>query len=64
MAVVNKLFGGYGEAPTNLQGNIASQGNAFLKKRFPKLDAVLSARRRQALSATASRGSSPPARRE
>jgi peptidyl-prolyl cis-trans isomerase A (cyclophilin A) len=44
MAVVNKLFGGYGEAVTNLQGNIASQGNAFLKKRFPKLDAVISAR--------------------
>lgn len=44
MAVVNKLYGGYGEAVTNLQGNIASQGNAFLKKRFPKLDAVIAAR--------------------
>ncbi len=44
MAVVNKLYGGYDDAPTNLQGQIASQGNAFLKKRFPKLDAVISAR--------------------
>ena len=44
MAVVNKLYGGYGEAVTNLQGTIASQGTAFLKKRFPKLDAVLTAR--------------------
>jgi peptidyl-prolyl cis-trans isomerase A (cyclophilin A) len=44
MAVVDKLFGGYGEAPTSLQPQIASQGNAFLRKRFPKLDRVLSAR--------------------
>jgi peptidyl-prolyl cis-trans isomerase A (cyclophilin A) len=44
MAIVNKLYGGYGETVTNLQGNIAAQGNAFLTKRFPKLDAVLSAR--------------------
>ncbi len=44
MAVVNKLYGGYGETVTNLQGNIASQGNGFLKKRFPKLDAVMTAR--------------------
>ena len=44
MAVVNKLYGGYDDAPTNLQGQIASQGNAFLKKRFPKLDAVITAR--------------------
>jgi peptidyl-prolyl cis-trans isomerase A (cyclophilin A) len=44
MSVVNKLFGGYGEAPSNAQSEIAAQGNAFLKKRFPKLDAVVSAR--------------------
>jgi len=44
MAVVQKLFGGYDDRPTNLQGQIASQGNAFLKKRFPKLDAVVTAR--------------------
>jgi len=44
MAVVKKLYAGYGEAITNLQGQIASQGNAFLTKRFPKLDSVIRAR--------------------
>lgn len=44
MAVVNELYGGYDDRPTNLQGAIASQGNSFLKKRFPKLDSVLRAR--------------------
>jgi peptidyl-prolyl cis-trans isomerase A (cyclophilin A) len=44
MVVVNELYGGYDDRPTNLQGAIASQGNSFLKKRFPKLDSVLRAR--------------------
>ncbi|HZQ90150.1 MAG TPA: peptidylprolyl isomerase [Gaiellaceae bacterium] len=44
MKVVQKLYGGYGEAVTNLQPQIASEGNAFLKKRFPKLDSVIRAR--------------------
>ena len=44
MAVVNKLYGGYDDQPTQLQGQIARQGNAFLKKRFPKLDSVIRAR--------------------
>jgi len=44
MAVVEKLYGGYGEAPSNAQPQIASQGNAFLKKKFPKLDSILRAR--------------------
>jgi peptidyl-prolyl cis-trans isomerase A (cyclophilin A) len=44
MSVVNRLYSGYGESVTNLQGQIATQGNAFLKKRFPKLDAVIRAR--------------------
>ena len=44
MTVVNKLYGGYDDRPTSLQGAIESQGNAFLKKRFPKLDSVLRAR--------------------
>jgi len=44
MTVVNKLYGGYDDQPTNLQGAIESQGNSFLKKRFPKLDSVLRAR--------------------
>ncbi|HTO24526.1 MAG TPA: peptidylprolyl isomerase [Gaiellaceae bacterium] len=44
MAVVNKLYGGYGEAASNDQQQIAAQGNAFLKKHFPKLDAIVTAR--------------------
>ncbi|HET8895352.1 MAG TPA: peptidylprolyl isomerase [Gaiellaceae bacterium] len=44
MNVVDKLYGGYDDAPTNDQAQIAAQGNAFLKKRFPKLDALLTAR--------------------
>lgn len=44
MKVVEKLYGGYDDTPTNDQPQIAAQGNAFLKKRFPKLDAVIRAR--------------------
>ena len=44
MTVVDKLYGGYGEAVTNLQGEIAAAGNSFLRKRFPKLDRILRAR--------------------
>lgn len=44
LAVVKKLYGGYGEAPSNAQPQIAAQGNAFLKKRFPKLDSIIRAR--------------------
>jgi peptidyl-prolyl cis-trans isomerase A (cyclophilin A) len=44
MAVVKKLYGGYGEAPSHAQQQIAEQGNAYLKKHFPKLDAIRTAR--------------------
>jgi peptidyl-prolyl cis-trans isomerase A (cyclophilin A) len=44
MNVVDKLYSGYGEAVTNLQGDIATEGNSFLRKRFPKLDRILRAR--------------------
>jgi peptidyl-prolyl cis-trans isomerase A (cyclophilin A) len=44
MSVVAKLFAGYGEAVTNLQGQIATQGNSFLRRHFPKLDRVIRAR--------------------
>ena len=43
IAVVKKLYGGYGEGPSNAQPQIASQGNAFLEKRFPKLDSIIRA---------------------
>jgi peptidyl-prolyl cis-trans isomerase A (cyclophilin A) len=44
LAVVKKLYGGYGEQPSAAQGQIAAQGNAYLKKHFPKLDAIITAR--------------------
>ena len=44
MAVVNKLYGGYDDTVTNDEPQIASQGNSFLKKHFPKLDSVIRAR--------------------
>ena len=43
LSVVDKLYGGYGEQPTSAQPQIAAQGNAFLKRQFPKLDTVLTA---------------------
>ena len=44
MSVVDKLYSGYDDTPSNDQPQIAAQGNAFLKKHFPKLDAILTAR--------------------
>lgn len=40
MDVVDKLYGGYGEQVTQLQGEIAQQGNKFLEKNFPELDRI------------------------
>ena len=44
MGVVDRLYGGYGEQPTSDQQQISSQGNAFLRKHFPKLDSIVTAR--------------------
>ena len=44
MGVVDRLYGGYGDQPTNDQQQISSQGNAFLRKHFPKLDSIVTAR--------------------
>ena len=44
MSVVDKLYGGYDDQPTGDQQQITQQGNAFLKKHFPKLDGILTAR--------------------
>ena len=40
MDVVDKLYSVYGEAPSQQQGRIQAEGNAFLGKDFPKLDYV------------------------
>ena len=44
MAVVQKLYAGYGNAPSGDQQQITFQGNAFLKRKFPKLDSIVTAR--------------------
>ncbi len=44
MKVVGALFSGYGDDVMSAQGAIESQGNAFVKQQFPKLDSVLTAR--------------------
>jgi len=43
MDVVEHLYGGYADQPTGHQGEISSQGNAYLQKNFPKLDSIKSA---------------------
>jgi peptidyl-prolyl cis-trans isomerase A (cyclophilin A) len=40
MDVVDKLYGGYAEGLTQLQGRIAEEGNAFLEKNYPDLDGI------------------------
>jgi peptidyl-prolyl cis-trans isomerase A (cyclophilin A) len=40
MDVVDKLNGEYGNGLSELQGRIAAEGNAFLEKTYPHLDAI------------------------
>lgn len=42
--VVDKLYSGYGDTPTPHQGEMMTQGNAWLEKHYPKLDRITSAR--------------------
>jgi peptidyl-prolyl cis-trans isomerase A (cyclophilin A) len=44
MGVVDKLYGGYGGKPSADQPQIAQQGDAFLRKYFPRLDRIKTAR--------------------
>jgi peptidyl-prolyl cis-trans isomerase A (cyclophilin A) len=44
MSVVKKLYGGYGDTPSGAQQQISTQGDAFLRKTFPKLDHIRTAR--------------------
>lgn len=43
-ATLKRLYHGYGESPSDAQAQITQQGEAFLKKHFPKLDRILKAR--------------------
>ncbi len=44
MDVVDKLYSGYGDTPTAKQGEMETQGNAWLEKNYPKLDSIKTAR--------------------
>jgi peptidyl-prolyl cis-trans isomerase A (cyclophilin A) len=42
MGVVDRLYSGYGEQPTARQAEMQLEGNAWLEKHYPKLDAIKS----------------------
>jgi peptidyl-prolyl cis-trans isomerase A (cyclophilin A) len=44
MDVVDSLNKEYGGEPSNFQAEIQEQGNSFLEQRYPRLDAILTAR--------------------
>jgi peptidyl-prolyl cis-trans isomerase A (cyclophilin A) len=44
MNVVDRLYSGYGEAPTSHQAEMQAQGNAWFDKNYPKLDSIKTAR--------------------
>ena len=44
MDVIDKLYSGYGDEPTPHQGEMQTQGNAWLRKNYPKLDSIKTAR--------------------
>jgi peptidyl-prolyl cis-trans isomerase A (cyclophilin A) len=44
MDVVDSLYAGYGGTPSGRQDSISRQGNAYLRRAFPKLDMIKTAR--------------------
>ena len=42
--IIGKLYNKYREQPTNAQQQMTQQGDAFIKKNFPKLDRIVTAR--------------------
>jgi len=44
MSVVDALYSGYGDQPSERQPQIAAEGNAFLNRTYPKLDFIRTAR--------------------
>ena len=44
MNVLDELYSGYGDDPTPHQGEMQTQGNAWLEKHYPKLDEIRTAR--------------------
>ena len=42
--VVEKLYAGYRDTPTQQQGDMESQGNVWLDKHYPKLDSIETAK--------------------
>lgn len=44
MSVVDRLYSGYGDAPTSHQSEMQTQGNAWLDKNYSKLDSIKTAR--------------------
>ena len=44
MSVVDRLYSGYGDAPSSHQSELEAQGNAWLDKHYPKLDEIVTAR--------------------
>ncbi|MEM7626904.1 MAG: peptidylprolyl isomerase [Planctomycetota bacterium] len=44
MDVVDQLFGGYGEAPSEKQRDVQLRGNALLDALFPELDSIIAVR--------------------
>ena len=44
MSVLDRLYSGYADEPTNRQGEIAAEGNAFLNRTYPKLDFIRTAK--------------------